>query len=279
MTMKAQGCCAVVVCCLAAVAVRGQEDGAAEGPRLPAAPRGLDEMLAIALRSNPEILQADARVRQAQARLNQVRLRVIEEVITAFHDREKHKAVIVGQEQALQIAQKLVQTGQASSDSANAPQIALIEARARLEQNEAHARYLLGLGGDGRLVSTSSAGAGPEPRPERRRPPFSDRVRKLLEMKISIQMENRSAAEVAQKLNELTGENVVVAGIEKHIVNSEKLNLVDVPLRQALEMFAEASSLPLYFVFRDYGILITTRERAMTINAPAIPEETPLKLE
>ncbi|HVR74211.1 MAG TPA: TolC family protein [Planctomycetota bacterium] len=275
--MKARGCCALVACCLAAVAVRGQEDGSSESPRLPAAPRGLDEMLAIALRSNPEILQADAQVRKAQARLNQVRLRALEEVSTAFHDRERHKAVIEGQEQALEIARRLVQTGQAPTDSVSVPQIALIEAKARLEQNEAHARYLLGLGGDGRLASTSQP--APEARPERRRPPFSERVQKLLEMKVSIQMENKSTAEIAKKLNELTGENVQVAGIQLHIVHSEKLNLQDVPLRQALEMLSEATSLPLYFVFRDYGILITSRERAMTINAPAIPEETPLKID
>lgn len=275
--MKARGCCALVVCCLAALAVRGQEVGPSESSKLPGVPRGLDEMLAIALRSNPEILQADARVRQAQARLNQVRLRAIEEVITAFHDRERHKALLDGHEQALDIAYKRVQTGQASTDTVTTSQIALIEARARLEQNEAHARYLLGLGGDGRLASTSQPAS--EARPERRRPPFSERVRKLLEMKVSIQMENKSTAEIAMRLNELTGENVRVAGIPEHVVHAEKLNLADVPLRQALEMLSEASSFPLCFVFRDYGILITSRERAMTINAPAIPEETPLKID
>ena len=57
----------------------------------PQVPNRLVDMLDVALRSNPEVLQTEAKVRQAQADLNQVRLKVTQEVITAYHERQKNQ--------------------------------------------------------------------------------------------------------------------------------------------------------------------------------------------
>ena len=59
----------ILVCALMAVGgSRAQETGAR-------VPRDLEEMLALAIRGNPEVLLAEAKLRQAEAELNQIRLK------------------------------------------------------------------------------------------------------------------------------------------------------------------------------------------------------------
>src|SRR5688572_26321607 len=51
-------------------------------------PATLEAMLAVALRSNPDLLLADIATRRAEAELNQTRLKVAHEVSSLFRERE-----------------------------------------------------------------------------------------------------------------------------------------------------------------------------------------------
>src|SRR5574341_1438241 len=120
---------------------------AAPPPALAALPHTLEEMLAAALRTNPDILQAEARLQQAQARLNQARLKITQDVVTSFHEREKQR-LLLGQRVRLAGNLKTMhENGRASESEYDQAQTAADEAKAQLAQVEAQLRYLLGLGG------------------------------------------------------------------------------------------------------------------------------------
>src|SRR4029453_15236802 len=57
-------------------------------------PDRLEDMIALALGSNPEVLQAEAKLRLAQANLNQVRLRTTQDVIETFHEPHNQGALL-----------------------------------------------------------------------------------------------------------------------------------------------------------------------------------------
>ena len=67
----------------------------------------LEEMLNKALKDNPDIRVAEAKVREAEAELNRTRLQVTQKVLTFHHSRESQKALIKVAEEDLQRIQKL----------------------------------------------------------------------------------------------------------------------------------------------------------------------------
>src|SRR5213594_1163492 len=87
---------------------RGGGGSAAQKPQArPEKPATLEEMLAKALKDNPDIRVAEAKVREADAELNRTRLQVTQKVLAFHHSRESQKAIIKVAEEDLQRIQKL----------------------------------------------------------------------------------------------------------------------------------------------------------------------------
>ena len=57
-------------------------------------PATLDEMLAKALKDNPDIRVAESKVREAEAELNRVKLQVMQKVVALRHSLESQKATV-----------------------------------------------------------------------------------------------------------------------------------------------------------------------------------------
>jgi hypothetical protein len=259
-------------------------------PALPEIPQTLEEMLAIALRSNPEILKAEAKVRKAEADLNQARLRVTQEVISGYHELLKEKGTqdaLAAQEEHIR---KLMAVGQAPSDATSEILVSRLNAKARAAQNEAQLRYKLGLGGS---LGRGAAGTLPAERREAaRRPELSKELKQVLAKEVSVNFDDgKPLREIIEKLKELSGGQLFpmidqIPGFSRRDVSTRSTILDQqvfsfsfsrVPLRVLL--LALADRYQVCFVFREYGLLVTTPERASTMSSPAIPEETPLKLE
>jgi hypothetical protein len=230
-------------------------------------------MLSVALRSNPEILQAEAKVRQAEADLNQARLKVMEEVVTAFHEREKQQAAIRSAEQSYMATRQRVESGTTHESELIVAEQALVESRSKLVQNEARARYLLGLGGLAAVAAgTGAPEATPAGRPPRERPPIPERYREALEKKMSRPIALHTAGELAASLEEELGSQVI--NTLGDAAWNTGVRLEEQPLRVALTAAHDLCGVVL--VFRDYGVLLTTGQRAATMNAPTFPEDIPL---
>jgi hypothetical protein len=253
-----------------------QEEKPPPAPQLADVPRNLAEMLAVALRSNPEVLQAEAKVRQAQADLNQARLKVMEEVVTAFHEREKQQAAIRSTEQTFARIKEMVKVGKVNEAELFGAEQAYAESKAKLLQNEARARYILGLGGlggDTGGMSAAAPAAPPVRKTPRARPPIPEKYLKALEKKVSRPIDLNTGAALAESLQEELG--TLVINTLGNMNWNNHLKFEDQPLHVVLTAAADLCGVVL--VFRDYGVLLSSRQRAATMNAPTFPEDVPLE--
>ena len=284
---------AVLVLLLPAAGARVPEETAG-GAASPAQ----DEMTVRALRSNPEILRAEAQVREAEAALREVRLRVMRDVAVARAEVDRVSAGIRKTESDVQRMRQLVNTGQAPQEALVEAEAALAEAVARRAQAESQLRYLLGEGAEALPAAGTAAPSGAAPAPaaepprqrdetaDEGRPGTQDIYRELLEKKVSLNTRLTLKSAVGWLEDQARPLDVQSVHLEpdpetdpalrgrRHLF-SESFDFEGVPLRSVLEAFADAYDV--CFLFRDYGILVTTRDRAAVIRAPAIPEETPYR--
>lgn len=122
-----------------------EQSGATDAQKPASSPiMSLDEMLATALKDNPDIAIADAKLREAQATLVRARLDVVQKVITTRNAWETQRALIDASERAVSHASKLGEKGFGSSDELAKLQTGLIRAKGKLAEIEAEAAALLG---------------------------------------------------------------------------------------------------------------------------------------
>src|SRR5438552_1436682 len=81
--------------------------GGAAGKPATAAPDSLEALIAAALKSNPDIQVAEAKVREAEAGLNKARITVMQQVASAQASLQAAKADLAGAESKLKRLQKL----------------------------------------------------------------------------------------------------------------------------------------------------------------------------
>src|SRR5262245_39540919 len=93
-----------------ALCASAQEKAGPSGPL----PKGLDEMIATALKASPEVLLAEAKLRQAQAELNQTRLKVTRDVVAAFNERKQKQIALEGAVSVMQNVQQAMNSGAVS---------------------------------------------------------------------------------------------------------------------------------------------------------------------
>ena len=258
-------------------AAKGNKKAAQGAPPREELPRSLDDMIGTALRSNPDVLRAEAKLIQAQMALNQTRLRITEDVVSTYHEREKIEGALVFAERSLDAMRRAKEVATVSDLEVIRAEASMVEARAKLQQNQARLRHLLGLGGEKAPRAAGSAAGGPMRGTTRERPGLSPKQKAMLETKVRIE---GPTIKVKELLEKTTGEMVVAPSpLDQLEVLAPKAKEAEVPLRVLLGMLADAQNRGIVFLFRDYGILITHEEVARKTLAPAIPEETPLDLD
>jgi hypothetical protein len=126
--------------------MRGAMGGRMGQPAKPAQPAEptLEEMLNKALKDNPDIRVAEAKVREADAELNRTRLQVTQKVLAFHHSRESQKAIVKVAEEDLQRIQKLEANKAVSVEEVKQAQQRLSASKAKLAEIEAEMPYLLG---------------------------------------------------------------------------------------------------------------------------------------
>ena len=241
-------------------------------------PETIEGLLEQALRSNPEVIVAEAKVREAQAELNQARLKVTLQVLS-FQSQKNHQIMAVrAAEQHVARIEQMVNTGTVSQDELHKGLLEKIAAESALSQGEAQIRYLLGLGGDLRLEpARPDAAAGPAvPRPRKQRPPIPDKFKDFLQTKVSLQeTEPIPLQGVLETLRKMGGDMVNFA-YDREVDWDEvkiKLEAREIPMESMLLMIHDLSRMG--FVFRDYGILVTNNG-TMYPTCATIPAELPI---
>ncbi|MBN1418260.1 MAG: hypothetical protein JXP34_05755 [Planctomycetes bacterium] len=241
-------------------------------------PESLEDRIALALRSNPEILTAEAKVREAEAELNQVRLRVVQDVVASHHERERQVRVMDSAREQLARVSQLIQKGVKPTSERVPAETAVFEADAKCAQIEAALRYLMGVGEGAKLMESARLRAKDEERPPA--PPVRPReigakVEELLAMPVSVAFDSAPLRDVAKTLGTLVPSLPFLLDSDVDPDSTLTLSLEDVPFSAVLQAITDAYD-GLCFVFRDYGVFMTTCERASCIYAPAIPPNLPL---
>jgi hypothetical protein len=249
--------------------------------KAPPAKSKLEEMLAQALKDNPDIRVATAKLGEAEAELNRVRLQVMQKVVTLYHTTEMARADVATAERTLVRMRRL---GKAvSHEELDAAEAALAAAKAKLAAVEAEVPYVVGkqpqvVAADaaalrgllylsrmhtaGALaaevdVALGKAGTGAPPRPVQG--PVADRLRKALGEPVSMRFADVPVSEVLNQLRQNRALNikfVPAPGAPAKI----SMDLQNLSLGAALEFLQD--SLPNYaIVVREYGLLLTPADR------------------
>ena len=114
----------------------------AEGP-------SLDEMLAAALKGNPDIRVAEAKVHEAEAELDRVRLQVMQKVISLRPSVDGQKGAVKRAEVAYESMSKAVDNKQASQDELRLSAASLAQEKGKLAALDAEIQSLAGRVGHG----------------------------------------------------------------------------------------------------------------------------------
>jgi hypothetical protein len=217
-----------------------------------------------ALRNSPEIRKAELAVEAAQAELALVRAKITRDAIAV------HSKVTNLRDHKLHVETR-VNTG-------TSPQIELQQVLMALAEVEAELKYLTGSGTSGIRKSES--------RPE----PFNFFERKPVPVKRPQMDKGSRIVEILSNPVGITFEDILLTEITRTLTDNYDLNfnidatlfdykipyinLKDVSMLDALLAFAEQNE-EICFVIRDYGIFVTTRERAVKIPGPTIPANIP----
>jgi hypothetical protein len=114
----------------------------------------LEELLAQALKDNPDIRVAESKLREAEAELNRVRLLVTQKVVAQQRDIALQKAALDNAETTYRRAQQLHSSGALSQEEYRNAQLTLEKLKAELARVEAELPYLLGASAIRRIVTS-----------------------------------------------------------------------------------------------------------------------------
>src|SRR5437870_8600406 len=74
-------------------------------------PNSLEAMLSVALKSNPDIQVAEAKLREAEAGLNKARVQVLQQLVTAKNAVDSQRAAVAAAEAAMKRVQEMRNSG------------------------------------------------------------------------------------------------------------------------------------------------------------------------
>jgi hypothetical protein len=129
-------------------------------------PPTLEDLLGQALKNNPDIRVAEAKVREAEAELNRMRLQVTQKMAIKHSEIEAGRAVVAEASAKFERANELRKRSVISLEEYRSVELTLQKVKAELARAEAELPYLLGSGHerfsvafspDGRLLATSQA--------------------------------------------------------------------------------------------------------------------------
>jgi hypothetical protein len=233
----------------------------------------LEEMLAEALKNNPDIRVAVAKAAEAEAELNRTRLQVTQKVITLHHSLLSQKAAVEYAQKKYERFKKLSEQGSIDTRLLDEAQEALTATKAKLASVEAEIPALLGksivkveaeeanaLGLHARILmrewvnGLKAADLVLEVQDQRKIQGTSgERLRKALETPIKVNYKDTKFADVLHELQK------AVPGLAFNDANPNSGALITLRFEEALPVSsilqAVGDQTGVHFFVREYGIL------------------------
>jgi hypothetical protein len=231
----------------------------------------LDQALSEAMERNPDIVTAKAKLRLAEAELNGVRMEVAGKVVTLWSERETQEKAAASAGRNRDFVRLKYDRGLAQLPEFETANKALIDAEASLARIQTGLRYQIGQVASAARSSETAAGTAPRLMAaplQMPRGPMVEGVRQELLKPAELDFIETPLGDVMAYLKELRGIDVQIdeasllkVGARKGAEMPITFNVKGVSLAAALQAM-EDKFVPLKFVVRDYGILVTTREHA-----------------
>jgi hypothetical protein len=253
---------------------------------------GLAELLEQALKDNPDIRVAEAKLREAEAELSRTRLAVTQKVVALQRNLDDLKRQVKAAEDAFRQASDQYKSGRRTQKEVESQARDLQAAKTQLADLEAQALYLQGKPhqatdravryrdlkdltlrqgvrlwdvGTGKLVATFQPDAQPTIGGS-----VAEKIRKALDTSVSVDFKEMPVQEALKRLEQKApGVTFLVTTPLGNLADTPiNLQLRDVPLGavfQALEdlfpiQMSNGVWVGLHFVVRDYGILVTSKQ-------------------
>jgi hypothetical protein len=280
----------LAVACLGLGAVAGlaQEPTKATKPSATKAPT-LEEMLAAALKDNPDIRLCESKLHEAEAELNRTRLQVIQKITTLYYTiDDARRAVEASEDMHRDLAKAYAEkNGAVTRMQEREANFNLMRAKAELAKLEAEQPYLLGkstLKGKesadvmdqkrlyathldaairayeayvGQAAYSAPSGGGRVPAHS-----IHDKIRKGLQTPVKLDYKEASLTEVVDNLQTQVPDIMIHNRLDQYNVRPRlTLHLKQpVQLSAALQLIQDTVDVPgqrMLCLIRDYGILVT----------------------
>jgi hypothetical protein len=256
------------------------------GPAGPAVPEDLESLLALAMRGNPEILVAEAKVAQAEAEAHAARLRISHAVLEARAEQAEAVRRRAAAEKSASMTQARVNAGHVSTEEGDRASEALAEAKAAVAEVEARLRFLCGTGtGEARggaaasetavrvrLAGLASAGQGKAvlvTPPASIAPVGGVSESNVLDRPVLIPAFNGETMTLRSALDQIRAATGLLIVLDLRAFGEEPKEMLDLkfslsvrqamPLRALLDAVADSVEWSITFVPRQYGVLLTQR--------------------
>jgi hypothetical protein len=243
--------------------------------RSPAERSRLEDMLADALKNNPDIRVASARMAEAEAEVNRVRMQVLQRVLVLTQEIDAMRKSVEDSEQLVAELQKQYEAGNAPFASVAQARSQLVTAKAKLAADEAELPYLLGksppgatAGMYGRISGSGSAIfpeeqvlrgelATTEARLELAKVQGSqaERIRKGLQTSIKVDYKDATFDDILKDLSKKV-EGLSFRNLFDRGAGTKKINLQfeeALPVSAMLQALADETGC--HFFVREYGIV------------------------
>jgi hypothetical protein len=271
---------------LAACLAHGQPGPMKGGDKdKPPAKSKLEETLEQALKYNPDVRVAEAKVREAEAVLSRTRLSVVQKVATLLAAHDAAKKGVENAEIDLKRMESLAGRGAIPEGEIRAARKALLDAKAELAKIEAELPYVTGktpledpnaqtrsatahalaaLGLAIREAETASANEAAiasalrylkaQQLPET---PMRERIRKALDKPVRVDFRTVPLDMLVRDLFEKADLPVQIKGDFERSPAVTLMAKEPMPFGAALQLLEDFSPTPLSFLVRDYGVLVT----------------------
>ncbi len=240
----------VALSCLQGLAQQPTQH-AVHHPLLPPLPDRFEEAIEVAMGESPEVVMARVKMQAAAAELRQKRLETIREITVLWEER-------------LKIEQQL-----AAGPNA-VPQEESDMLRMELETIVARLRYCIGIGVPMERLTPERPQLPLAPRP---RPAIPAALHEKLQQPVTFE----SGITLGKALDMLAEQSQLqfVPGLDIPLGEIiPRAPQGPMPVEMALMVLADQLDF-VAFVLRDYGVLVTHKERALHTEGPAIPSDLP----
>jgi hypothetical protein len=283
-----------------------------EGPE-PAKKSALEEALEKALKSNPDLRVAAAKVNEAEALLNRAQLQVVQKVVAQYRAIRQAKLAVQEAQVKLQMVRRIADAKGVPAGEISQAEIQLERAKAALADIEAEMDYLTGKISQRkpvrfvrnkndateaeflsfmRMMGDGGNKFREKPiKPQAIEAKMADRIRKVLNQRHNYDMERPVEEAITLFRNDLGNIHLqlVRGGSGKKLDGTIKLKAENMSFGAALQLLEDVMTTHCVVV-REYGLLITPRDKvppgAILLDefwkgsekaAPAKSSETPKK--